>query len=89
MKTKTCLQHDTCTASDSQLAICKCWCAECKDYMREARQAYELGGGMRISQLAKSATASSQLFTNEKTHATCAYCEAGIAEHHQADKAVK
>jgi len=86
MKTKTCSQHDTCTASDSQLAICKCWCAECKDYMREARQAYELGGGMRINQLAKSATASSQLFTNEKTHATCAYCEAGIAEHHQAEK---
>jgi hypothetical protein len=57
--------------------------------MREARQAYELGGGMRISQLAMSATASSQLFTNEKTHTACAYCEAGIAEHHQAEKAVK
>jgi hypothetical protein len=65
MKSKTCPQHQICSSSDSQLAICKCWCAECKDYMKEARQAYELGGGMRISQLAKSATASSQLFTNK------------------------
>ena len=65
MKTKTCSQHDTCTASDSQLAICKCWCAECKDYMKEARQAYELGGGMRIREIAMSAKASSQLFTNK------------------------
>ena len=89
MKTKTCSQHQICEASDSQLAICKCWCAECKDYMKEARQAFKLAGGMRISQLAMSATASSQLFTNKETHTACAYCEAGIAEHHQAEKGGK
>ena len=64
---KTCSQHPVCSASDSQLAICKCWCAECKDIMKEARKAFKLAGGMRIRQLAMSATASSQLFTNEGT----------------------
>ena len=64
---KTCSQHSICLASDSQLAICKCWCAECKDIMKEARKAFKLAGGMRISQLAMSATASSQLFTAEGT----------------------
>jgi hypothetical protein len=68
MKTiKTCSQHPTCSASDSYLPLCKCWCAECKDYMKAVRKAFKLSGGMRISQLAKSATASSQLFTNEGT----------------------
>jgi len=67
MKTKTCSQHQTCTASDSYLPICKCWCAECKDYMKAVRKAFKLSGDMRISQLAMSATASSQLFTAEGT----------------------
>jgi hypothetical protein len=57
MKTKTCSQHDTCTASDSQLAICKCWCAECKDIMKEARKAFKLSGADRIAELSRAAKA--------------------------------
>lgn len=63
MKTKTCSQHDTCESSDSQLAICKCWCAECKDIMKEARLSLYYFTADRIATHA-TATAS-QLFTAE------------------------
>jgi hypothetical protein len=65
MKTKTCSQHQTCTASDSYLPICKCWCAECKDYMKAVRKAFKLSGGERMREIAISAQASSQLFTEK------------------------
>jgi hypothetical protein len=42
MKTKSCSQHEICTSSDSKAAICKCWCAECREYMQEIRTAYEI-----------------------------------------------
>jgi hypothetical protein len=67
MKAKTCSQHELCQSSDSQLAICKCWCAECKDYMKAVRKAFKLSGGERMREIAISAQASSQLFTNEGT----------------------
>ena len=40
---KTCDQHPTCSASDSYLPVCKCWCAECKEIMAEIRQAIKEG----------------------------------------------
>ena len=54
---KTCSQHPICLASDSQLAICKCWCAECKDIMKEARRAYKLSGGNRIKEIIRASKA--------------------------------
>jgi hypothetical protein len=57
MKSKTCSQHQICTSSDSQLAICKCWCAECKDIMKEARKAFKLSGADRIAELSRAAKA--------------------------------
>ena len=65
MKSTTCNQHPVCTASDSYLAICKCWCAECKDYMKAIRKAVKLSGGAVMREIAISAQATSQLFTNE------------------------
>ena len=67
MKTKTCSQHQTCTASDSYLPICKCWCAECKEYMSDVRTAVKSSGGAVMREIAISAQASSQLFTAEGT----------------------
>lgn len=37
MKRNTCTQHAICEASDSNLPICKCWCAECHEIMDEVR----------------------------------------------------
>jgi hypothetical protein len=34
-KINTCEQHNICESSDSNLAICKCWCAECKEIMAD------------------------------------------------------
>jgi hypothetical protein len=43
MTKNICKQHPTCLASDSKLAICKCWCAECKDIQAEyKRDAYKI-----------------------------------------------
>jgi hypothetical protein len=42
MKAKTCEQHEVCQSSDSQLAICLCWCAECADIMEDNRKALKL-----------------------------------------------
>jgi len=42
MKAKTCSQHELCQSSDSQLAICLCWCAECADIMEDNREALKL-----------------------------------------------
>lgn len=36
-------QHPICSASDSKLAECVCWCAECKEYQRAAARAYKEG----------------------------------------------
>jgi hypothetical protein len=55
MKSKTCPQHQICSSSDSQLAICKCWCAECKEIMEEARKAFKLSGAARITVLSRAA----------------------------------
>ena len=41
-KDKSCSQHEICTGSESNAAICKCWCAECKEIMSDIRKAYEL-----------------------------------------------
>ena len=57
MKTKTCSQHDTCSSSDSSLPICKCWCAECREIMAEARKAFKLGGADRIAEIARAVKA--------------------------------
>ena len=65
MKTTTCNQHPVCIASDSYLAICKCWCAECKDYMKAIRKAFKLSGGARMREIATNAQATAKLFTNE------------------------
>jgi hypothetical protein len=66
MKTiKTCSQHPTCSASDSYLPLCKCWCAECKDYMKAIRTAVKLSGGAVMREIAISAQATAQLFTAE------------------------
>jgi hypothetical protein len=45
MKKKHCIngQHPICSASDSKLAECVCWCAECKEYQREAARVYMEG----------------------------------------------
>jgi hypothetical protein len=62
MKTiKTCSQHDLCVSSDSQLAICKCWCAECKEIMADIREALLTGTADGIA-IHATATAR-QLFT--------------------------
>lgn len=63
MKTKTCSQHDTCQSSDSQLAICKCWCAECKEIMADIRGNLFYGTADGIA-IHATATAR-QLFTAE------------------------
>ena len=34
-------QHPICIASDSKLANCVCWCAECKEMMAEIRAQYK------------------------------------------------
>jgi hypothetical protein len=34
-------QHPICIASDSKLAECVCWCAECKEMMTEIRTQYK------------------------------------------------
>ena len=66
MKTiKTCSQHPTCSASDSSLPICKCWCAECKEVMADIRTAVKLSSGAVMRQIAISAQATAQLFTAE------------------------
>jgi hypothetical protein len=39
MNAKSCPQHPTCVSSDSGLPECRCWCAECREYMREVRRA--------------------------------------------------
>jgi hypothetical protein len=57
MKSKSCNQHPTCSASDSYLPICKCWCPECKDYMKEVRQAFKLGGATRIAEISRAVKA--------------------------------
>jgi hypothetical protein len=63
MKAKTCSQHNTCESSDSQLAICLCWCAECKEIMADIRSAF---GGFTADRIATHATATAgQLFTAE------------------------
>ena len=54
-KSNSCSQHDTCSSSDSNMAICKCWCAECKEYMREIRKQFKLSGGARIVEIAAAA----------------------------------
>jgi hypothetical protein len=42
-KSKTCLtgQHPICTGSDSKLAECVCWCAECREMMAEIKATYK------------------------------------------------
>ena len=55
MKSKSCSQHPVCSASDSYLPLCKCWCAECKDIMKEARKAFKLSGAARIAELSRAA----------------------------------
>ena len=63
MKSKTCSQHNICESSDSQLAICKCWCAECKDIMKDTRNAFK---SFTAEAIAIHATATAgQLFTAE------------------------
>jgi len=61
MKTKTCSQHELCQSSDSQLAICKCWCAECKEIMADIRGNLFYGTAEKIA-IHATATAR-QLFT--------------------------
>jgi len=43
-KAKSCKDnsHTVCTSSDSNLAVCVCWCAECKEYKRATARSYEL-----------------------------------------------
>ena len=62
MKSKTCSQHELCSSSDSQLAICKCWCAECKEIMADTRKAFK---GFTADRIAVAAVAAGQLFTAE------------------------
>ena len=57
MKSNTCSQHKTCYASDSNLPVCKCWCAQCKEEMREVRKAFKLGGADRIAEIARAVKA--------------------------------
>ena len=61
MKIKTCSQHDSCESSDSQLAICKCWCAECKEIMADIRGNLFYGSAEKMA-IHATATAT-QLFT--------------------------
>jgi len=61
MKATICSQHDTCQSSDSQLAICKCWCAECKEIMADIRGNLFYGTAEAIA-IHSTATAR-QLFT--------------------------
>jgi len=61
-KKKDCSQHPICEASDSSLAICLCWCAECKEIMADNRLAF---GGFTADRIAAAAIAAQQLFTNE------------------------
>ena len=64
---KTCSQHPVCSASDSYLPLCKCWCAECKDYMKAVRQAVKLSGGAVMREIAINAQATAQLFNSNGT----------------------
>lgn len=48
MKTKTCSQHEVCQSSDSQLAICECWCAECADIMEDIRKTQKVADFSQI-----------------------------------------
>jgi hypothetical protein len=60
-KINSCSQHELCQSSDSQLAICLCWCAECKEIMADIRSAF---GGFTADRIAIHATATArQLFT--------------------------
>jgi hypothetical protein len=34
-------QHPVCIGSDSKLAECVCWCAECKEMMAEIKANYK------------------------------------------------
>ena len=61
MKTKTCSQHELCQSSDSKLAICKCWCAECKEIMADIRGNLFYGTGEKIA--IHATTTARQLFT--------------------------
>jgi hypothetical protein len=63
MKSKTCSQHELCQSSDSQLAICLCWCAECKEIMADIRGNLFYGTAEKIA-IHATATAG-QLFTAE------------------------
>jgi hypothetical protein len=63
MKNKTCSQHELCQSSDSQLAICLCWCAECKEIMADIRGDLFYGTAEAIA-IHSTATAR-QLFTAE------------------------
>ena len=42
-KSKVCPtgQHPICIASDSRLANCVCWCAECREMMAEIKANYK------------------------------------------------
>lgn len=42
MKEIKCSTHAICVSSDSNLPECKCWCAECKDIMKEIAANYSL-----------------------------------------------
>jgi hypothetical protein len=33
--------HPACVSSDSNLAVCVCWCAECKEYMTAIAKEWE------------------------------------------------
>jgi len=35
--------HPVCTSSDSNLPECVCWCAECKDIMKEIAKNWKKG----------------------------------------------
>lgn len=63
MKATNCSQHDTCQSSDSQLSMCKCWCAECKEIMADIRGNLFYGTAEAIA-IHSTATAR-QLFTSE------------------------
>jgi hypothetical protein len=62
LKDNSCSQHDICISSDSNMAVCKCWCAECKEIMANTRKAF---GGFKADRIAAAAIAAQQLFTSE------------------------
>lgn len=61
-KDNKCSQHDICESSDSKLAICKCWCAECKEIMADTRAAF---AGFKADRIAAAAIGAQRLFTSE------------------------